>query len=224
MKFDVVTGKQHKPVSSAPAYTKVFGQSLVKEAEKEVAAAVKAAAIAAMIRVFGIALGGDVLPYGTLGWASPLVVIAAVTITIGNITAVRQDNIKRMLAYSSVEHMGILVFGIGVGGMAGLGSLLHAVNHSLTKAMLFLTAGNLLALYRTKSTQGTGRLLERSPRNGLLWLAGFLAICGSPPFGPFLSELTILQGAMRTGHGVAAIGYLAALLTTASITSTALPP
>src|SRR5512147_2541225 len=58
------------------------------------AAGVKAAATAAMIRVFGYGLGGDKLPFGTLGWASPMVVIAAVTITIGNITAVRQDNIK----------------------------------------------------------------------------------------------------------------------------------
>jgi NADH-quinone oxidoreductase subunit N len=76
------------------------------------AAAVKAAAIAAMIRVFGTALGGDVVPFGTLGWASPLVVIAAITITVGNITAVRQDNIKRMLAYSSISHAGVLLVGI----------------------------------------------------------------------------------------------------------------
>src|SRR3954462_4003720 len=59
------------------------------------AAAVKAAAVAAMLRVFGIALGGDVLPFGTLGWASPVVVIAAITITIGNIGAIRQENVKR---------------------------------------------------------------------------------------------------------------------------------
>ena len=86
------------------------------------AAAVKAAAIAAMIRVFGVALGGDVLPFGTLGWASPLVVIAAITITIGNITAVRQDNIKRMLAYSSISHAGVLLVGlcaIGLGSPTG---------------------------------------------------------------------------------------------------------
>src|SRR5215813_540826 len=86
------------------------------------AAAVKAAAVAAMIRVFGIALGGDVLPYGTLGWASPLVVIAAVTITIGNIGAIRQDNIKRMLAYSSISHAGVLLTGLcamGLGAATG---------------------------------------------------------------------------------------------------------
>ena len=75
------------------------------------AAAVKAAAIAAMIRVFGVALGGDMLPFGTLGWASPMVVIAAITITIGNIGAIRQDNIKRMLAYSSISHAGVLLVG-----------------------------------------------------------------------------------------------------------------
>ena len=81
------------------------------------AAAVKAAAIAAMIRVFGIALGGDILPFGTLGWASPMVVIAAITITIGNITAVRQDNIKRMLAYSSISHAGVLLVGLCAMGL-----------------------------------------------------------------------------------------------------------
>ena len=64
-----------------------------------------------MIRVFGVALGGDVLPFGTLGWASPLVVIAAITITIGNISAIRQDNVKRMLAYSSISHAGVLLVG-----------------------------------------------------------------------------------------------------------------
>src|SRR5215475_727753 len=84
------------------------------------AAAVKAAAVAAMIRVFGIALGGDVLPFGTLGWATPMAIVAAISITVGNITAVRQDNIKRMLAYSSISHAGVLLVGIA---SLGLGSM-----------------------------------------------------------------------------------------------------
>jgi NADH-quinone oxidoreductase subunit N len=94
------------------------------------AAAVKGAAVAAMIRVFGVALGGDVLPFGTLGWASPLVVIAALTITIGNIGAVRQDNIKRMLAYSSISHAGVLMVGLcamGLGSPTGLSSLVYYI-------------------------------------------------------------------------------------------------
>src|SRR5512147_1857072 len=83
------------------------------------AAGVKAAAIAAMIRTFGLALGGDMVPFGALGWASPFVVIAALTITIGNLGAIRQDNIKRMLAYSSISHAGVLLVGLCA---LGLGS------------------------------------------------------------------------------------------------------
>ena len=106
-----------------------------------------------------------------------------------------QTDFKRMLAYSSIEHMGILALGEGIGGVAGFGCLLHAVNHSFTKGMLFLAAGNILAAYKTKSTEQVQGVLRILPVTGILWIAGFLAICGSPPFGPFLSGLTILKGA-----------------------------
>ena len=116
-----------------------------------------------------------------------------------------QTDYKRMLAYSSVEHMGILAVGLGVGGTATFGSMLHAVNHSLAKAMLFLVSGNILAAYKTKSADGVRGLLEVLPLSGWLWLLGLFAITGSPPFGPFLSELTILRGAVEQGRfGVAA--------------------
>ena len=121
-----------------------------------------------------------------------------------------QSDYKRMLAYSSVEHMGILALGIGVGGAASLGALLHTLNHSLTKAMLFLVAGNILAAYKTKSTTQVRGLLRTLPVSGVLWVAGFLAITGSPPFGPFLSELKILMAAM-VNHVAAAITCLALL-------------
>ena len=122
-----------------------------------------------------------------------------------------QTDFKRMLAYSSVEHMGILALGIGIGGGAAFGAMLHTVNHSLTKAMLFLAAGNILAVYRTKSTTHARGVLRVLPITGVLWLAGFLAIVGSPPFGPFLSELTILKGVLDAGHPAAAVIYLLAL-------------
>ena len=89
--------------------------------------------------------------------------------------------------------------------------MLHTVNHSLTKAMLFLAAGNILALYRTKSTTRVRGVLRTLPVTGVLWLAGFLAIVGSPPFGPFLSELTILKGMLDAGRPVVAVVYLLAL-------------
>jgi hydrogenase-4 component F len=124
---------------------------------------------------------------------------------------IRQMDFKRLLAYSSVEHMGILVLGVGIGGVAGFGSMLHALNHSVAKAMLFLAAGNTLGYFHTKSTllaRGTLRVL---PVTGALWIIGLLAITGSPPFGAFLSEFAILRGVLDGGHTLVAVFYLAAL-------------
>ena len=81
-----------------------------------------------------------------------LVLFGLVSMAVAAVFIIGQMDYKRMLAYSSVEHMGILALGVGIGGVAGFGSMLHAVNHSLTKAMLFLAAGNTLACFRTKST------------------------------------------------------------------------
>jgi hydrogenase-4 component F len=122
-----------------------------------------------------------------------------------------QTDYKRMLAYSSVEHMGILTLGIGLGGAATFGGMLHAVNHSLTKAMLFLVAGNILAAYHSKSTDDVRGVLRVLPASGILWVMGLFAITGSPPFGPFLSEFTILKAALDQGRAAVAITYLALL-------------
>jgi hydrogenase-4 component F len=121
---------------------------------------------------------------------------------------VRQSDFKRLLAYSSVEHMGVLALGVGLGGMATFGALYHAINHSLVKGMLFLLAGNLLAAYRTKSVAGVRGAVRTLAWTGPLWLAGLFAITGSPPFGTFLSELVILKGALATGRFAVAATYL----------------
>ena len=130
------------------------------------------------------------------------------SMAVAAIFIIEQADYKRMLAYSSVEHMGILALGVGIGGLAGMGAMLHMVNHSLAKAMLFLLAGNILAVYRTKSVVRVRGLLQVLPLTGPLWVAGFLAIAGSPPFGLFVSELVILKGALQQGHVALAIGYL----------------
>jgi hydrogenase-4 component F len=140
-----------------------------------------------------------------------LVLFGLISMAVAAVFILGQADFKRMLAYSSVEHMGILSLGVGIGGVAAFGAMLHAVNHSLTKAMLFLAAGNILALYRTKSTTRVRGVLRTLPVTGVLWLAGFLAIAGSPPFGPFLSELTILKGIFDAGRPGVAAAYLAAL-------------
>ena len=94
---------------------------------------------------------------------------------------VRQRDFKRMLAYSSVEHMGILVLGIGIGGAATWAALLHVINNGLTKGVLFLSAGNIHRAYGTKLTADVHGVLRRLPLSGWLFLLGFLAITGSPP-------------------------------------------
>jgi hydrogenase-4 component F len=122
-----------------------------------------------------------------------------------------QSDYKRMLAYSSVEHMGILALGVGIGAGATFGAMLHAVNHSLTKAMLFLTAGNILAIYKTKNTKSVTGIMSVMSVTGVLWIAGFLAITGMPPFGIFLSEFTILKSMFEQGNNGIAIAFLAIL-------------
>jgi hydrogenase-4 component F len=140
-----------------------------------------------------------------------LVLFGLMSMAMAAVFIIGQADFKRMLAYSSVEHMGILALGVGVGGMAAFGSMYHAVNHSLTKGMLFLVAGNILGAYQTKSTADTRGVLARLPVTGILWIAGFLAITGSPPFGSFASELTILKGMIDSRSTAVAITYLAAL-------------
>ncbi len=143
--------------------------------------------------------------------ADLLVLFGLISMAVAAVFILGQADFKRMLAYSSVEHMGILSLGIGIGGAATFGAMLHTVNHSLSKAMLFLAAGNILALYRTKSTTRVRGVLRTLPITAVLWLAGFLAIVGSPPFGPFLSELTILKGVFDAGRPIVAVAYLLAL-------------
>jgi hydrogenase-4 component F len=124
----------------------------------------------------------------------------------------RQKDFKRMLAYSSVEHMGILVVGLGVGGAAYFGSLLHMLNNGLTKGVLFLAAANIQRAYGSKSSDDVRGVLRRLPVTGALFLAGFFAITGSPPFGPFLSEFTILNAAVTSGRYVVAAAFLTMLV------------
>ncbi|MBI2393946.1 MAG: hydrogenase [Deltaproteobacteria bacterium] len=117
----------------------------------------------------------------------------------------RQRDYKRMLAYSSVEHMGILVVGLGIGGAGVFGSMLHMINNGLTKGVLFLSAANIHRAFGSKNVEDVSGALRRVPASGALFLAGFFAVTGSPPFGPFLSELTIVRAAFAAGrYGVAA--------------------
>ncbi len=137
-----------------------------------------------------------------------LVLLGLVSMGFAAAFIVGQKDFKRMLAYSSVEHMGIAALGVGLGGAAGFGALLHVMNHSLTKAMLFFLSGTILATYQDKSTSRVNGVLRVLPITGVLWMAGFLAITGTPPFGPFVSELSVLRGALDGHHWLVAVLYV----------------
>ncbi|HEX7704115.1 MAG TPA: proton-conducting transporter membrane subunit [Kofleriaceae bacterium] len=144
---------------------------------------------------------------------SLLLAFGLLSIAVAAAFMIRQRDYKRMLAYSSVEHMGIVAFGLGIGGLVTYGALLHILNNSFGKGVLFMAAGNLHRTYGSKLTADVTGAIHRVPASASLFLVGFFAITGSPPFGLFLSEFAIVQAAFRTGQYWAAGLFLALLAT-----------
>ncbi len=141
-----------------------------------------------------------------------LVVLGAFSLLVAALFISRQTIIKRLAAYSSVEHMGVVALGFGFGGPLGvIGALYHMLNHSLTKSLVFFGAGNMMHAYESKEIAKIRRVLHFFPRSDAIWLAGAVAITGAPPFGLFLSELTILRGGMVSTNPWA-VWWMAVLL------------
>lgn len=128
-----------------------------------------------------------------------LIVLGAFSLFIAALFIVRQEGVKRLMAYSSVEHMGVLALGFGFGGPLGIaGALYHMLNHSLNKSLMFFGAGLAMRGYGTKNMAAIHGVLRRLPVAGALWLAGAVAITGAPPFGLFLSEITVLRAGLHS--------------------------
>jgi hydrogenase-4 component F len=164
------------------------------------AGGVTSCAFLALLRIYQICFAGAQAEFAR----EIMVFMGLLSMAVAAVFMARQRDFKRMLAYSSVEHMGILVLGIGIGGPGVYGALLHMINNGLTKGVLFLSAGNIHRAYGSKHTDDVRGALQRVPLSGALFLAGFLAITGSPPFGPFVSEFTIVNAAMQSGQFLAA--------------------
>jgi hydrogenase-4 component F len=160
------------------------------------AGGITSCAFLAILRVYQICRAGAEAEFAR----EIMILIGLLSMTIAAVFMARQRDFKRMLAYSSVEHMGILVLGIGIGGLAVYGALLHLINNGLTKGVLFLSAGNIHRAYGSKVTDDVRGAIQRVPLSGALFLAGFLAITGSPPFAPFVSEFTIVNAAVGSGQ------------------------
>jgi hydrogenase-4 component F len=140
-----------------------------------------------------------------------LIVFGLISMLVAATFILRQSEYKRLLAYSSIENMGIIAFGTGVGGLGAFGAMLCLIHHSLIKSSLFLTSGNILLGYGSRFIDETGRLANRMPKTCIAFFGGFIGIAGFPPFGLFLGELFIVIAAFRTGHFVAVGLFLTTL-------------
>jgi hydrogenase-4 component F len=121
-----------------------------------------------------------------------------VSVVLAALLLSRQKDIKRLFAYSSIEHMGIITFAFGMGGpVANFAGLLHMTVHSLTKSAIFFTVGHAVQKVGTQSMDGIRGLVTVSPLVGWGLALGTLAILGMPPFGVFASEFLVLTTAMR---------------------------
>ncbi|HEY9595987.1 MAG TPA: proton-conducting transporter membrane subunit, partial [Spirochaetia bacterium] len=158
-------------------------------------------------------------------WGWTVLIIGAASGVIGVLFALAQHDVKRLLAYHSVENIGIICIGIGV-GMLGVsydvpavavlgfaGAVLHVLNHALFKGLLFLGAGSVIESAGTREIDRLGGLLRRMPRTGIAFLVASIAICGLPPLNGFVSELLVFAGGLHAAAAsltsVAASGAVA---------------
>ncbi|BDV41887.1 hydrogenase [Geotalea uraniireducens] len=178
-------------------------------------------AFLALLRVYQIALasGGE-----SAFFQSALIAMGLISMAFAAVFMARQADFKRMLAYSSVEHVGIMAVALGLGKGALFGALFHVINNGLTKGVLFLSSGNIHRSYDSKSTVVVRGALARLPWSGGLFLAGFIAITGSPPFSPFVSEFSIVSSAFVEGrHVIGGLFLLFLAIVFIGMASTVLP-
>ena len=161
--------------------------------------------------VYGIVRAASILPMAPPSWGAGVLLVGACSTLLAIAYALGQRDLKRVLAYSSIENVGIILLGLGLAmvgrsvgrpewvllGMAGC--LLHVWNHALFKSLLFFGAGSVVHATGTRDIERLGGLARRMPATAALFLAGSLAICGLPPFNGFVSELFVYLGLVRAG-------------------------
>ena len=154
-------------------------------------------AMVGIVRYLAVAdaAGISILARGTV------LALGGFSLFIAALFIVPQTGVKRLMAYSSVEHMGVIAIGFGFGGSLGVaGALYHMLNHSLNKSLMFFGAGSVMRAYDAKRISKIRLVGQRFPVLGALWLAGAVAITGAPPFGLFLSELAIIRAGLAGSH------------------------
>jgi hydrogenase-4 component B len=165
--------------------------------------------------IYGLARVTSLIPNPPLAWGYVVLGLGVVSGVVGVAYAIGQHDLKRLLAYHSIENIGIILIGLGLAlvgrslGRSDLvvlglgGALLHVWNHALFKALLFLSAGSVVHAVHTREIDRMGGLAKSMPWTSLCFLIGAVAICGLPPLNGFVSELLIYVGLFSTfGTGV----------------------
>ncbi len=150
-------------------------------------------------------------------------ILASISMVIGIVVALAQDDLKRLLAYSSISQIAYVIEGLGLGTYLGIyGGLFHLVNHTIVKALLFLCAGALMYATGSRRISELGGLAKKMPVTGFCFLIGALAIGGMPPFNGFMSKFTLFVAVAERGLiWAAAIAIFTGLLTVACFIWTA---
>jgi hydrogenase-4 component F len=145
-----------------------------------------------------------ILGYSKVGSELPrliFLIFGALSVVADAFFMFAQRDIKRLLAYSSVENVGLILLGIGIGGPIGiLAGLLQAINHSIVKSLMFCTTGNILMKYHTRNLGKIKGMLRAIPFTSLLLMLGALALVGLPPLNTFISKFTIITAGIQNGH------------------------
>lgn len=140
-----------------------------------------------------------------------LILMGFVSLFVTAVFVYHIKNYKRMLAYSSIENMGIMTIALALGGQAYIALVLHLIGHSLAKASFFLTSGNVLELYNSKKTKSVKGLMIADSKTAWLWLASFLGICAFPTSVLFISEFIIIRELLIRHHYLLAILFVVLL-------------
>ena len=138
-----------------------------------------------------------------------LLIFGLTSVVVATTFILAQHDLKRLLGYHSVERVGIIALGLGFGGRIGTyGALLHAINHGVTKALVFLIAGDAIGRYGTRDMRAITGFLRLAPMAGTLLLMGAFSLAGTPPFSIFMSELIIIRAGLASGRYVTVAVFL----------------
>ncbi|MGI6091718.1 MAG: hydrogenase 4 subunit B [Veillonellaceae bacterium] len=160
----------------------------------------------------------EFLGTGPAWWGGLIMVLAIISCVLGVLYALMENDIKKLLAYSSVENVGIIFLGIGAGlvfmakgmplpaGLAWAAAWFHTLNHAVFKSLLFLGAGAIVQKNHTNDMEKLGGLIKKMPRTALAFIIGSLAISAFPPINGFVSEWLTFQTLFQLSHGIAGIG------------------